>query len=90
MYRNRTLMKADLARTLRPMQAFQEVFEAATARWSSGEHDADYTESFPAFRDRVAGALERARDAAREHKTVVVVSSGGPIAMAAACRNALS
>lgn len=84
MYRNRTLMKADLARTLRPMQAFQEVFESATGRWSSGEHDADYDESFPAFRDRVAGALDRADGAAREHRTVAVVSSGGPIAMAAA------
>ena len=84
MYRNRTLMKADLARTLRPMQAFQEVFEAATARWSSGEHDTDYNESFPAFRDRIAGALERAAEAVRERKDVVVVSSGGPIAMAAA------
>lgn len=84
MYRNRTLMKADLARTLRPVQAFQEVFEAATGRWSSGEHDDDYAESFPAFRDRVAGALGRAGEAAREHRTVAVVSSGGPIAMAAA------
>lgn len=84
MYRNRTLMKADLARTLRPMQAFQEVFEAATARWSSGEHDGDYAESFPAFRERVVGALDRAGEIVREHRTVVVVSSGGPIAMAAA------
>jgi len=84
MYRNRTLMKADLARTLRPLQAFQEVFEGATARWSSGEHDEDYEESFPAFRERVAGGLERAAELAREHKTVAVVSSGGPIAMAAA------
>ncbi len=84
MYRNRTLMKADLARTLRPMQAFQEVFEAATAQWASGEHDGDYAESFPAFRERVAGALERAAELAREHKTLVLVSSGGPIAMAAA------
>ncbi len=84
MYRNRTLMKADLARTLRPMQAFQEVFEAATARWASGDHDTDYAESFPEFRERVAGALDRAREVARDHKTVAVVSSGGPIAMAAA------
>lgn len=84
MYRNRTLMKADLARTLRPMQAFQEVFEAATDRWSSGDHDEDYAESFPAFRERVAGALERTAALASAHRTVAVVSSGGPIAMAAA------
>ena len=84
MYRSRTLMKADLARTLRPMQAFQEVFEAATARWASGDHDADYAESFTAFRSRVAAALVRAEELAADHEVVAVVSSGGPIAMAAA------
>jgi broad specificity phosphatase PhoE len=84
MYRNRTLMKADLARTLRPVQAFQEVFEAATARWTSGDHDDDYAESFPAFRGRVGSALERLSELAESHQTLVVVSSGGPIAMAAA------
>ena len=84
MYRNRTLMKADLARTLRPVQAFQQVFEDATVRWSSGEHDDDYAESFPTFRARVAAALVRAEEVAREHRVVAVASSGGPIAMAAA------
>jgi broad specificity phosphatase PhoE len=84
MYRNRTLMKADLARTLRPVQAFQEVFETATARWASGEHDGDYAESFPAFRSRVADALDRAEELATDHPVVAIVTSGGPIAMAAA------
>ncbi|MEV4281927.1 histidine phosphatase family protein [Actinoplanes xinjiangensis] len=70
-------------RTGTPRQ-FQEVFEAATARWSSGEHDAEYTESFVTFRERVTAALERARELVREHRDVAVVSSGGPIAMAAA------
>jgi broad specificity phosphatase PhoE len=84
MYRNRTLMKADLARTLRPVQAFQQVFEEATRRWSSGEHDDEYAESFPAFRHRVAAALVRAEEVVREHRVVAVASSGGPIAMAAA------
>ena len=27
------------------------------ARWTAGEHDDDYTESFPAFRERVDAAL---------------------------------
>jgi broad specificity phosphatase PhoE len=65
-------------------RAFQEVFEAATARWSSGEHDAEYAESFVTFRERVTSALARAQDLVREHREVAVVSSGGPIAMAAA------
>jgi broad specificity phosphatase PhoE len=56
-------------------QQFQAWFEAATRRWTSGEHDHDYEESFPAFRERVAGALADLADAG----TAVVVTSGGPI-----------
>ncbi|MEU4159108.1 histidine phosphatase family protein [Actinoplanes sp. NPDC026670] len=60
-------------------RAFQEIFEAATARWFSGDHDAEYAESFTNFRERVTAALDRLR----AHRDVAVVSSGGPIAMAA-------
>ena len=84
LYRNRTMMVADLARTLRPKQAFQEVFEEATRRWTAGEHDEEYDESFPTFRERVVAALQRGHELLAEHRTVLVVSSGGPIAMAAA------
>ena len=38
-YRSQMLMKADLVRTLKPRQAFQAMFEEATARWWSGEND---------------------------------------------------
>ncbi|MEV4348757.1 histidine phosphatase family protein [Actinoplanes sp. NPDC049596] len=65
-------------------RAFQELFEAATGRWCSGAYDREYDESFPAFRERVAGALERAGELLAEHREIVVVSSGGPIALAAA------
>lgn len=84
LYRSRTAMMADLARTLRPKQAFQQVFEEATRRWTSGEHDEEYAESFPAFQARVSAALARAREHLASHGTVLVVSSGGPIALAAA------
>ena len=84
LYRSRTLMVADLAKSLRPKQAFQEVFEEATRRWTSGEQDDAYDESFPAFQDRVVAALERGRELLGAHRTVLVVSSGGPIALAAA------
>jgi len=56
-------------------QQFQAWFEAATTRWTSGEHDDDYEESFPAFRSRVAAALADLAGAG----TAVVVTSGGPI-----------
>lgn len=56
-------------------QQFQAWFEAATGRWTSGEHDGEYAESFPAFRDRVAAGLADLAEAG----TAVVVTSGGPI-----------
>ena len=67
-----------------PRRAFQRLFEQATARWSSGSYDADYPESFGSFADRVGAALERAVGEAGSGRTVLVVSSGGPIAAAVA------
>lgn len=64
-------------------RTFQQVFEKATARWTSGEHD-DYPESYAAFGARVRAALDRATASAGPGGTVVVVSSGGPIAVACA------
>jgi broad specificity phosphatase PhoE len=58
-------------------RAFQRLFEEATSRWSGGEHDEEYDETWPAFLARTSEALGRAF--AREGVTVVV-SSGGPIA----------
>ena len=60
---------------------FQQVFELATARWTSGEHDDDYAEPWAGFAGRVRAALDRA--AARDGVTVVA-TSGGPIAAACA------
>lgn len=60
-----------------PEESFQEWFERASARWTSGDHD-DYDESFAVFRRRSLAALERVAD----RGTVVVVTSGGPIAAA--------
>lgn len=63
---------------------FQQIFERATARWTSGEFDADYPEAYAAFVARVRAALERAATRAGRGGTAVVVSSGGPIALACA------
>lgn len=54
---------------------FQAWFEKATTRWTSGDHDHVYEETFPDFRARVSDALA---DLA-EVGTAVVVTSGGPI-----------
>jgi broad specificity phosphatase PhoE len=83
MYKSRVLLLADYART-RPSERrarFQALFEDATQRWTGGDADDDYEESFPAFTERVDAALRRtAKDA---EGTVVVVSSGGPIGLVA-------
>jgi len=57
-------------------EGFQRWYDAAMARWTGGEHDADYTESYLAFRDRSNAALSDVVGAG----TVVAFSSGGPIA----------
>lgn len=55
---------------------FQQWFEEATHRWTSGHNDGDYAESFPSFRQRVLDALDRLANSG----TAVVFTSGGPIA----------
>ncbi|CAB4933952.1 unannotated protein [freshwater metagenome] len=64
--------------------AFQRWFEEATLRWTSGEHEALYDESFADFTARVEGALTRLVDELPRRATAVVLTSGGPIAWAAA------
>ena len=59
---------------------FQAWFEAATDRWTAGEHDHEYGESFGGFSDRVLGGLDRLVRDLGPGGTAVVVTSGGPIA----------
>lgn len=79
MYSNRLLMMADLAITLNPKRAFQEVFEAAAARWVSGQYDSEYVESWPVFRGRCVQALQDVAFESGKSKTSLVFTSGGPI-----------
>lgn len=60
-------------------ESFQAWFERAAARWTDGEHD-DYAESFAAFGERVGRAVDSAGGSGK----VLVFTSGGPIAWAAA------
>lgn len=77
LYKSRALMLADLARTLKPREAFQDMFDQALTRWVSREHDADYRESFPAFSERVEQGLDAI--AGGPHRTTLVFTSGGAI-----------
>jgi broad specificity phosphatase PhoE len=64
--------------------AFQRWFEEATRRWTSGDHDEAYDESFAAFTARVGAAVARLADSLPRSGTAVVLTSGGPVAWAAA------
>ena len=64
--------------------AFQRWFEEATLRWTSGDHDDDYDESFVTFTARVETALAQLVRSLPPRGTAVVLTSGGPIAWAVA------
>jgi len=54
-------------------------FEETIDRWASGQHDDDYRESFPAFRERVTAAFDRVLERLEPKQTAVVFTSGGPV-----------
>ncbi|MFZ5543318.1 MAG: histidine phosphatase family protein [Pseudomonadota bacterium] len=80
-------MKAWLAQQAQPRRAFQQLFAQAMGRWMSGEHDADYAETWSDFGARCMQALQRALQASQGAQTLVIVSSGGPIS--AICQQVL-
>ncbi|TWB19095.1 broad specificity phosphatase PhoE [Nitrospirillum amazonense] len=72
-------LRAELATAPDPRRAYQALFAEAVARWMGGQHDADYAECWPVFRNRVLAGLARA---AQRGNTVLVFTSGGPIMVA--------
>lgn len=62
-----------------PQRAFQTLFSHAFARWISGRHDAEYSESWADFRDRCLAALERVLTDAGRGEHIAIFTSGGPI-----------
>ncbi|HEU0198042.1 MAG TPA: histidine phosphatase family protein [Nevskiaceae bacterium] len=85
--RARHEMTAEFAFATDPHRAFRQAFTAAMGRWIGGAHDDEYRESWPAFKARVAQALEACRSTLQPHGTALVFSSGG--AIAAACGSVL-
>ncbi len=73
-------LRALLEKSANPRAAFQEMFAAAMSRWMSGRFDEDYSESWPAFRQRCWTALERLVQDAERGDSVAVFTSGGVIA----------
>ena len=63
---------------------FQAELERGAARWASGDHDSDYSETFTEFTSRVDQALDEACAAMSSGESTIVVSSAGAIAWTAA------
>lgn len=59
--------------------AFAAFFKGALARWQSGAHDADYTESWPQFQSRCRAALQDLYAHAPGDAVHCVFTSGGVI-----------
>ncbi len=78
-YQNKLILAAELASSLQPRKAFQEMFSQAVARWLSGEHDQDYTESWSMFQARAVSALSRLSASLESKQTAFVFTSGGTI-----------
>lgn len=64
-----------------PYRSFQQLFVDALDRWTSGEHDADYIQSWDSFRQRVLDALRKLTES--DANTIWAFTSGGPIAVMA-------
>lgn len=64
-----------------PRKVFQRVFMQAMERWLGGQHDGDYRESWPAFRQRCNDALKRLIESAGPSQNLVVFTSGGTISV---------
>lgn len=65
-------------------QEFQRWFAAATRRWTAGNHDGEYDETFGDFSARVQAALRRTAETLGAGETAVVFTSGGPVSWVAA------
>ena len=72
--------RAELMAAPDPRRAFQALFEQAVMRWIGGAHDADYAETWPAFRTRCRQALASLVEALPKGGDALVFTSGGPIA----------
>ena len=74
-------LRAAMKQQADPYRAFQRLFVEALQRWTSGEHDGDYSRSWQDFRRGVLDALEQLIQSPAE--TIWAFTSGGPIAVMA-------
>lgn len=77
---DRAVMVKELSAHDKPARAFQLTFGEAIRRWVSGDFDADYTESWTLFKQRVLAAFDQVV-ACSGGEDILVVSSGGPVSV---------
>lgn len=77
---DRERMQADLKAADKPAKFFQQTFVQAVDRWTSGDYDSEYPETWLQFKARVQQALDDLVDWANGGD-VFVSTSGGPIAV---------
>ena len=70
-------LRAAMMREVDPYRSFQRLFVDAIARWTGGQHDADYSCSWNSFRSGVLDALQQLMESSAN--TVWAFTSGGPI-----------
>ncbi|MDE2429228.1 MAG: histidine phosphatase family protein [Burkholderiales bacterium] len=80
-------VKHFLMHTPNGKQAFQDIFSQAITRWMSGNFDAEYSETWQAFRQRCVAALQRQLQESDTFKNIVIFTSGGTIS--ALCQHVL-
>lgn len=61
---------------------FSRWFDTGLLRWTSGEYDADYAESFGSFRSRVRDSLQALAYELGPRGRALVVTGAGPVAFA--------
>lgn len=83
-YASHAALTADMARTLKPRRAFQDMFSKAVGRWVDGAHDDDYNEAWPDFCARARNARDDLRERLGRGRTALVFTSGGVITSIAA------
>lgn len=81
-FRDKAAASAWLRSQPEPRKLFQTLFEQAVLRWTSGEHDQDYLESWSNFGQRVRDALAQVMQTYKG-QTIVIFTSGGPITLMA-------
>jgi broad specificity phosphatase PhoE len=73
-------LRDELAKMYVSEASFKRVFEGAMLRWVTGRFDTPEIESWEALKARVAGSLRLIIEKHGRGKTIVVFTSGGPIA----------